>query len=109
MDIQIIYLLYVLAFIIGSITGLVLSYKKYTEPFVRKNIDLAALILALIGWILTINYSLIETLIPYYATITIGIFLIAMVIGMRPGYGRFETVIGFAVAGIIWIIRTVLT
>ena len=109
MDIQIIYLLYVLAFIIGSITGLVLSYKKYTEPFVRKNIDLAALILALIGWIITINYSLIEPLIPYYATITIGIFLIAMVIGMRPGYGRFETVIGFAVAGIIWIIRTVLT
>jgi energy-converting hydrogenase A subunit L len=108
MDIQIIYLLYVLAFITGSIIGLVLSYKKYTEPFVRKNIDLVALILALIGWIITINYSLIEPLILYYATITVGIFLIAMVIGMRPGYGRFETVIGFAVAGIIWIIRTVL-
>ncbi|HTX61286.1 MAG TPA: DUF2104 domain-containing protein [Methanobacterium sp.] len=109
MDSQITYLLYVLAFIIGSITGLVLSYKKYTEPFVRKNIDLAALILALIGWIITLNFSLLEPLVPYYVTITAGIFLIAMVIGMRPGYGRYETVIGFAVAGIIWIIRAVLT
>lgn len=109
MDIQITYLLYVLAFTVGSITGLVLSYKKYTEPFVKKNIDLAALALALIGWIITINYSLFEPLIPYYVTITIGVLFIAMVVGMRPGYGRFETVIGFAVAGIIWIMRTVLT
>jgi len=108
MDNIIIYLIYVFVFIIGSIVGLLLSYKKYTEPFVRKNIDLAALILALVGWFITINYSLIEPLIPYYYTITFGIFLIAMVIGMRPGYGRFETVIGFAVAGIIWIIRMVL-
>lgn len=108
MDNIIIYLIYVFVFIIGSIVGLLLSYKKYTEPFVRKNIDLTALILALVGWFITINYSLIEPLIPYYYTIIFGIFLIAMVIGMRPGYGRFETVIGFAVAGIIWIIRMVL-
>jgi energy-converting hydrogenase A subunit L len=108
MDNIIIYLIYVLAFIIGSIIGLVLSYKKYTEPFVRKNIDFAALILALVGWIITVNYSIIEPVIPYYISITMGLFLIAMVIGMRPGYGRFETVIGFAVAGIIWIIRAVI-
>jgi len=108
MDNIIIYLIYVLSFIIGSIIGLVLSYKKYTEPFVRKNIDLAALILALVGWIITVNYSIIEPVIPYYISITMGLFLIAMVIGMRPGYGRFETVIGFAVAGIIWIIRAVI-
>ena len=109
MDNLITYLIYVLAFIIGSIIGLVLSYKKYTEPFVRKNIDLAALIIALVGWTITINYSLIEPIIPYYISITLGIFLIAMVIGMRPGYGRFETVIGFAVAGMIWIIRAVIS
>ncbi len=108
MDNIIIYLIYVLAFIIGSIIGLVLSYKKYTEPFVRKNIDLAALILALVGWIITVNYSLIEPVIPYYISISLGLFLIAMVIGMRPGYGRLETIIGFAVAGIIWIIRAVI-
>ncbi len=109
MDNQIIYLIYILAFVIGSIIGLVLSYKKYTEPFVIKTIDISALIIALIGWIITVNYSLIDPFIPYYITITLGIFLIAMVIGMRPGYGRFETVIGFAVAGIIWIVRAVIS
>ncbi|MDD1774415.1 MAG: DUF2104 domain-containing protein, partial [Methanobacterium sp.] len=103
MDIQIIYLIYVLAFVLGSIIGLILSYKKYTEPFVRKNIDIPALILAIIGWVITINYVILESIVPYYITITLGIFLIALVLGMRPGYGRFETIIGFAVAGIIWI------
>lgn len=108
MEDQIFYLIYVLSFIIGSIIGLVLSYKKYTEPFVRKNIDISALILAIIGWILALNFALLPV-IPYYISITVGVFLIAMVIGMRPGYGRYETVIGFAVAGIIWILRTVLS
>ena len=109
MDNQIIYLVYLLAFVIGSILGLVLSYKKYTEPYVKKNIDIAALIMALVGWFITINYSLIELLIPNYLSITVGLFLIAMVIGMRPGYGRYETVMGFAVAGIIWILRAVIS
>lgn len=107
MDNQITYLIYILSFVIGSIVGLVFSYKKYTEPFIRKNLDITAVILALIGWILVLNFSLI-TIIPYYVSITLGIFMIALVIGMRPGYGRYETVIGFAVAGIIWILRTVL-
>jgi len=104
---QIIYLIYVLSFVIGSIVGLVLSYKKYSEPFITRNIDIMALILAIIGWILALNSSLIF-MVPYYISITIGVFLIAMVIGMRPGYGRYETVIGFAISGIIWILRTVL-
>ncbi|NYB26582.1 MAG: DUF2104 domain-containing protein [Methanobacteriaceae archaeon] len=108
MDNQIFYLIYVLAFVIGSIIGLVLSYKKYTEPFIRKNIDITALAIAIIGWLLALNFALIPV-IPYYISITMGVFLIAMVIGMRPGYGRYETVIGFAVAGIIWILRTVLS
>lgn len=104
---QIIYLIYVLSFVIGSIVGLVLSYKKYSEPFITRNIDMVALILAIIGWMLTLNSSLIF-MVPYYISITIGVFLIAMIIGMRPGYGRYETVIGFAISGIIWILRTVL-
>ncbi len=104
---QIIYLIYVLSFVIGSIVGLVLSYKKYSEPFITRNIDIIALILAIIGWMLALNSSLIF-MVPYYISITIGVFLIAMVIGMRPGYGRYETVIGFAISGIIWILRTVL-
>lgn len=108
MNNQIPYLIYILSFVIGSIVGLVFSYKRYTEPFIRKNLDITAVILALIGWMLVLNFSLI-TIIPYYISITIGIFMIAIVIGMRPGYGRYETVIGFAVAGIIWILRTVLS
>jgi energy-converting hydrogenase A subunit L len=56
---------------------------------------------------LALNNSLI-TIIPSYVSITIGVFLIAMVIGMRPGYGRYETIIGFVLAGIIWILGTVI-
>ena len=82
---QILYLLYIISFVIGSIAGLLFSYKKYTEPFITRNIDLVALILAIIGWMLAINNSLIS-IIPSYISITIGVFLIAMVIGMRPGY-----------------------
>lgn len=103
---QAIYLLYILSFVIGSILGLLFSYKKYTEPFVRKKIDTVGLILSTIGWILFLNSQLI--VIESYISITIGIFLIAFVIGMRPGYGRYETVIGFAISSIIWILRTVL-
>lgn len=106
MDTQI-YLIYVLSFVIGSILGLLLSYKKYTEPFIKKNIDVAALIMAIIGWVLALNAQLIPV-VPEFITVTVGVFLFAMVFGMRPGYGRYETVIGFAVAGIIWILRTVL-
>ncbi len=104
---QVIYLIYILSFVIGMIIGLVLSYKKYTEPFVSKNIDIVALVISIIGWILLLNSQLIM-LIPQYISITIGLFLVALVLGMRPGYGRFELVIGFIVSGIIWITGMVL-
>ena len=104
---QVIYLIYILSFVIGMIIGHVLSYKKYTEPFVSKNIDIVALVISIIGWILLLNSQLIM-LIPQYISITIGLFLVALVLGMRPGYGRFELVIGFIVSGIIWITGMVL-
>jgi energy-converting hydrogenase A subunit L len=97
------YLIYILSFIIGSAAGLVLSYKKYTAPFVTKNIDVVALILAIVGWVLVINSQLISTLVSPVITITVGIFFIAMVLGMRPGYGRYETVIGFVISAVIWV------
>ena len=87
--------------------GLVLSYKKYKAPYVTKNIDVIALIIAIIGWTLAINSQFL-IFIPYYISITIGVFLIALVLGMRPGYGRYETVIGFVVSAIVWTIGTVL-
>lgn len=102
-----IYLVYILSFVIGMVIGLLLSYKKYTEPFVSKNVDLVALVISITGWILLLNSQLI-TLIPQYISITIGLFLVALVLGMRPGYGRYELAIGFIVSGIIWVIGMVL-
>jgi len=101
------YLAYILSFVIGMILGLLLSYRKYKEPFVSKNIDMVALVISIIGWILLLNSQLI-TLIPQYISITIGLFFIALVLGMRPGYGRYELAIGFVVSGIIWVIGMVL-
>ena len=104
---QTLYLLYIISFVIGSIAGLVLSYKKYNAPFVAKNVDIVALVLAIVGWVLALNSQLI-TLVPSYISITVGVFLIALVLGMRPGYGRYETFTGFVVAGLIWILRMVI-
>lgn len=105
---QIIYLVYLISFVMGSVAGLVLSYKKYKSPFGAQKIDIVALILAVIGWVLAINSQLLTSVVPSYVSVTIGVFLIAMVLGMRPGYGRYETLTGFTVAAIIWILRTVL-
>ena len=33
---------------------------------------------------------------------TLGFFMVAMVAGMRPGYGRYETLIGAAAALMVW-------
>jgi energy-converting hydrogenase A subunit L len=101
------YLAYILSFVIGMIVGLVLSYKKYTEPFVTKNMDLVALVISIIGWILFLNNQFI-TLIPQYISITVGLFFIAIVLGMRPGYGRYELATGFIVSGLIWLVGMVL-
>ena len=101
------YLIYILSFVIGMIVGLVLSYKKYTEPFVSKNMDVVALLISIIGWILLLNSQLI-TLIPQYISITVGLFFVATVLGMRPGYGRYELAIGFVVSGLIWLVGMVL-
>lgn len=104
---QSIYLIYILSFVIGMILGLVLSYRKYKTPFVSENLDLAALVISIIGWILLINSQIIM-LIPQYISITIGLFMVGIVLGMRPGYGRYELAIGFIISGLIWIIRMVL-
>jgi energy-converting hydrogenase A subunit L len=102
-----IYLLYILSFVLGSILGLVSSYRKYNVPYAIGKMDLLALVLAVIGWTLALN-SVLITFIPYFITVTIGVFLLALVLGMRPGYGRKETFIGIIVAGIIWIVRAVI-
>ena len=102
-----IYLAYILSFVLGSLLGLVLSYRKYKAPYAIGDLDALAVVLAVVGWTLALNSALI-TFIPYYITVTLGVFLLAMVLGMRPGYGRNETFIGIIIAGVIWIIRAVI-
>jgi energy-converting hydrogenase A subunit L len=101
------YLIYILVFIIGSIFGLLISYRKHGEPFVFNNIDIISLIISIIGWILLFNYGLFASLIGFISseiTISIGLFLVALVIGMRPGYGRKETLIGIIISVMLWFI-----
>ena len=96
------YMIYLLAFVIGSIAGLLYSYKKHGEPYILKGLEVPALIIAIIGWILVINFHF------NMITFAIGLFLVGFVIGERPGYGRGETVIGVAAGLLIHIIIRVL-
>ena len=45
-------MIYILVFIIGSIAGLLLSYKKHMEPYIISEIDVLTLVLSIIGWFL---------------------------------------------------------
>ncbi len=97
-------LIYLLVFILGSVIGLKTSYKWHGEIYVIQKIDIIALIMSLIGWIILINYSLIPS--NYLIIlISVALFLIGFVLEMRPGYGRKETVIGILVGIIIWLLR----
>lgn len=96
------YMIYLIAFILGSVVGLVLSYKRHSEPFVIKGLEPIALIASIIGWILIINFSFVMAL------LTLGFFLVGYVISERPGYGRGETLIGIVISVIIYIILLML-
>ncbi|WP_455240971.1 energy-converting hydrogenase subunit EhaL family protein [Methanothermobacter tenebrarum] len=85
------YLPHLLMFTIGMLIGLEVSYKWHSEPFVRKRIEPIPLILALIGGGLMIIYA------------PVGLFFIGFVMGMRPGYGVYESIIGILFALILWV------
>ena len=51
-------LLYLLTFIVGSVLGLLVSYKKHGEIYIIQKIDIVALIAAIIGWVLLFNFAL---------------------------------------------------
>jgi energy-converting hydrogenase A subunit L len=104
---DLLYLIYLISFVIGSVVGLLLSYKKYSAPFVTEKIDAIALVVAILGWLLLLNNTLLVLYQPFIS-ITVGLFLVAMVLGMRPGYGRYETVIGFIVSGALWIVTSMI-
>lgn len=92
------YLIYLLTFVVGSIAGLLWSYKIHSEPYVVMGIDTKSLVIAIIGWILVFNC-------PWsWLLLAIGFFLVGFILCQRPGYGRKETVIGILVSLVIYII-----
>ena len=92
------YLIYLLTFVVGSILGLLYSYKQHGEPFVADGqLNILACIISIVGWVLAINTGNIILR-------GIGFLLAGFVMGERPGYGRKETIIGFVIALIIYLL-----
>lgn len=92
------YLIYLLTFVIGSILGLLYSYKLHGEPYVAdSSLDIKTCIMSIVGWILGFNSGNI-------ILGGIGFLLAGFVMGERPGYGRKETAIGLTIAIIIYLV-----
>ncbi|WP_407421057.1 energy-converting hydrogenase subunit EhaL family protein [Methanobrevibacter sp.] len=92
------YMIYLLAFAVGSILGLLYSYKQHGEPFVAvTELNIPALVISIIGWVLAFNSGNV-------ILSAVGFFLGGFVMGERPGYGRKETAIGLVIAVIVYII-----
>ena len=95
------YMIYILAFAVGSIVGLVYSYKQHGEPFVAvTDINIIALVIAIVGWFLAFNSGNV-------ILSAVGFLLGGFVMGERPGYGRKETAIGLMIAIIVYLILRV--
>ena len=85
-------MIYILAFAIGSIVGLVYSYKQHGEPFVAvTKFNVVAAFIAIVGWVLAFNSGNV-------VISAIGFVLGGFVMGERPGYGRKETALGLIIA-----------
>ena len=91
-------LLPALMVIIGSIIGLLYSYKQHGEPFIVKGLNVVMCVVSVIGWMLAVNCQFSQGL------IAVGLLLAGFVIGERPGYGRIETLIGIIAAVIVYLI-----
>lgn len=97
------YLIYLLTFIIGSIAGLLWSYKNHSQPYIINGLDSVALIVSIIGWIFVFLGGILWTnLILSFILLAIGFFLVGFVFSERPGYGRKETVIGIVIGIIVY-------
>lgn len=86
------YMIYILTFAVGSILGLLYSYKQHGEPFVavtKFNVPFA--IISIIGWVL--GFCSGNVILS-----AIGFLLAGFVMGERPGYGRKETAVGLIIA-----------
>ena len=92
------YMIYILAFVVGSILGLLYSYKLHGEPFVADTkFNMPMAVIAIVGWCLAfVSGNVILA--------AIGFLLAGFVMGERPGYGRKETALGLIIAIILYFI-----
>ena len=88
------FLIYLLAFIIGSIIGLLYSYKQHGEPFIVKGLNVVMCVVSVIGWMLAVNCQFSQGL------IAVGLLLAGFVIGERPGFDN-----AFNLVVIVWIMK----
>lgn len=95
------YMIYIITFVVGSILGLLYSYKQHGEPFIAvTKINIPFTIISIIGWVLGFcSGNIILS--------AVGFLLAGFVMGERPGYGRKETAVGLIIAVIVYLILTV--
>lgn len=92
------YMIYILAFVVGSILGLLYSYKQHGEPFVAvSEFNIPMAIISIIGWVLGFNANNI-------ILSGIGFLLAGFVMGERPGYGRRESAVGLVISIIVYLL-----
>ena len=92
------YMIYIIAFAVGSILGLVYSYGKHGEPFVAvTEFNIPFAIVSIVGWFLGFNSS-------NMILSAVGFLLAGFVMGERPGYGRKETAVGLIIAIIAYVL-----
>lgn len=90
------YMIYILAFAVGSILGLLYSYKQHGEPFVAVTaFNTPAAVVSIVGWVLAFNSGNV-------ILSAIGFLLGGFIMGERPGYGRKETAVGLIIAVIVY-------
>jgi energy-converting hydrogenase A subunit L len=91
-------MIYILAFAVGSILGLLFSYKQHGEPYVAvPDFNMPMAVISILGWCLAFcSGNVILS--------AIGFLLGGFVMGERPGYGRKETAIGLIIAIIMYIL-----
>ena len=91
-------MIYILAFAVGSILGLLFSYKQHGEPYVAvPDFNMPMAVISILGWCLAFcSGNVILS--------AIGFLLGGFVMGERPGYGRKETAVGLIIAIIMYIL-----
>ena len=92
------YMIYILTFAVGSILGLLYSYKQHGEPFVAvTDLNIPFTIVSIVGWVLGFcSGNIILS--------AVGFLLAGFVMGERPGYGRKESAVGLIVGIIVYVV-----